>query len=49
MGIAIDQGKIADVDVSMATFFPDWAGTDKAKIRLRDVLHMESGLQWSED
>ena len=49
VGIAIDQGKIADVDVSMATFFPDWAGTDKAKIRLRDVLHMESGLQWSED
>ncbi len=49
VGIAIGEGKIADADVSMATFFPDWAGTDKAKIRLSDVLHMESGLKWSED
>ena len=49
VGMAIDDGKIPSVDVSMADYFPEWAGTDKAKITLRDVLHMESGLQWNED
>jgi len=49
VGIAIDEGKISDVNVSMAEYFPDWAGTAKANIRLVDVLHMESGLKWNED
>lgn len=49
VGIAIDEGLIAGVDESMATWFPEWAGTAKAKITLRDVLHMESGLKWNED
>ncbi len=49
IGIAIGEGKIPSVDVPMSTFFPDWAGTPKGAITLRDVLHMESGLQWNED
>ncbi len=49
VGIAISQGKIPSVDVPMSTYYPEWAGTPKDAITLRDVLHMESGLQWSED
>jgi CubicO group peptidase (beta-lactamase class C family) len=49
IGIAISQGKIPSVDEPMTTYFPEWAGTPKAAITLRDVLHMESGLQWNED
>ena len=49
IGIAIDQGKIPGLDVSMADYFPDWAGTPKAAMTLRDVVTMSSGLQWNED
>ena len=49
VGIAISEGLIESVDVSMADYFPDWRGTDKEAIRLRDVLHMESGLKWNEN
>lgn len=49
VGIAIDEGKITSVDESMATWFPDWAGTPKAAVTLADVLHMESGLESTED
>lgn len=49
VGIAIAQGKIPSLDVSMATFFPEWAGTPKAAMTLRDVVTMSSGLQWNED
>lgn len=48
IGIAIDEGLIESVDVSMAEFFPDWIGTEKEDITLRDVLSMASGLKWSE-
>jgi CubicO group peptidase (beta-lactamase class C family) len=49
VGIAIAEGKIPSVDEPMTTYFPDWAGTDKAAITLRHVLQMESGLDWDED
>lgn len=49
IGIAIAQGKIPNVDVPMSTYFPEWAGTPKGAITLKNVLHMESGLKWNED
>ena len=49
IGIAIDEGKIAGVDQPMTTWFPDWKGTPKAAITLRDVLEMASGLKSNED
>ena len=48
VGIAIDQGKISGVDEPMTTWFPQWEGTDKAAMTLRDVLQMQSGLDWIE-
>lgn len=49
IGIAIDQGKIASVNEPMTTWFPEWAGTPKAAVTLKNVLQMESGIQSSED
>jgi CubicO group peptidase (beta-lactamase class C family) len=49
VGMAIDEGLIESVDVSMARYLPDWAGTDKEKIQLRHVLQMAPGLSWNEN
>lgn len=48
IGIAIEEGLIEGVDVRLAEFFPDWRGTDKEAITLRDVLQMATGLDWVE-
>ncbi len=49
IGIAIGEGLIPSIDEPMTTYYPEWAGTPKAAITLRHVLHMESGLDWDED
>jgi CubicO group peptidase (beta-lactamase class C family) len=49
IGIAIDDGLIAGVDEPMTTWYPDWAGSDREGITLRDVLQMSSGLDWDEN
>ncbi len=48
VGIALDEGLIPSLDVSMAEYIPSWEGTEKAAITLRDVLTMSSGLAWNE-
>ncbi len=50
-GIALDQGKISDVDESVFVSFPDYAELKddaKGQITLRDLLTMRSGLPWDE-
>jgi CubicO group peptidase (beta-lactamase class C family) len=49
VGIAVDEGHIGGVEESMATYLPEWAGTDHEAITIRDVLQMSSGLDWVED
>lgn len=49
VGIAIAEGKIKSVDQSAADFIPEWRGTDREEITLRDLLSMTSGLLWNED
>jgi CubicO group peptidase (beta-lactamase class C family) len=49
VGIAIKDGKITGVDQSAADFIPQWRGTDKEEITLRNLLSMTSGLLWNED
>lgn len=49
IGIAIADGKIPSIDVPMSTYYPEFIGTPREAITLRHVLHMESGLDWSED
>lgn len=49
VGIAIEDGLIPGVDEPLTTYFPEWAGTERETITLRDVLQMSSGLDWVED
>ncbi|MCC5950939.1 MAG: serine hydrolase [Acidimicrobiia bacterium] len=48
VGIAIDEGLIAGVDVPMTDYYPEWEGTTRETMTLRHVLTMSSGLDWSE-
>lgn len=53
IGIAIDNGFIRGVDVSLSEFFPeqepDNASPDKARLTLENILTMTTGYRWSED
>ncbi len=49
VGIAISEGKIKSVDESVADFIPEWRGTRKEEITVRNLLSMTSGLLWDED
>ena len=49
VGMAIADGKIPSVDEPMSTYLPSWKGTDKADITIKNVLQMESGLEWNEE
>lgn len=49
VGIAMDEGLIANVEVPMSTFFPEWKGTPYDPITLQSVLWMQSGLDFLED
>jgi CubicO group peptidase (beta-lactamase class C family) len=48
IGIAIERGEIPSVDTPMHTWFPEFLGTDKEAITLRDILEMASGIAWNE-
>lgn len=51
-GIAVDQGKISDVDEKLFTSFPEYAELSdplKDQITLRQMLTMTSGLAWDEE
>ncbi|MFK7784540.1 MAG: serine hydrolase domain-containing protein [Crocinitomicaceae bacterium] len=45
-GIAIEQGKLEGLDQS--ELFPEWKDRRKA-IKLKQILQMNTGLQWEED
>jgi CubicO group peptidase (beta-lactamase class C family) len=44
VGRAIRLGKIDSLDQSVADYIDEWQGSDKAKIRVRYLLDMRSGL-----
>ncbi|MBL8630936.1 MAG: serine hydrolase [Rhodospirillaceae bacterium] len=43
---AIQQGYIKSLDDSVATYIPAWQNTPKARMTIRNVLQMSSGLMW---
>ncbi|HEY3142720.1 MAG TPA: serine hydrolase [Acidimicrobiales bacterium] len=49
IGIAIEDGLIPGVDEPMTTYYPEWAGSERDTMTLRDVLQMSSGLDWVEN
>jgi CubicO group peptidase (beta-lactamase class C family) len=49
IGIAVSEGKIRSVDDTAETYVPGFAGTEYGKTRLRDLLHMSSGVEFGEE
>ena len=54
VGIALEQGKISNLDQPVLSFFPEYpkirnADERKAAMTLRDLLTMRTGLDWSEN
>jgi CubicO group peptidase (beta-lactamase class C family) len=47
VGIAVARGDIGSLDDSASKYLPEWKGTDKEAITIRNLLDMTSGLQWS--
>jgi CubicO group peptidase (beta-lactamase class C family) len=52
IGIAIEQGKIRDVNQKMLSYFPDYEKNEKDslkhKITIKNLLTMTSGFKWDE-
>ncbi|MFD2248496.1 serine hydrolase domain-containing protein [Pontibacter ruber] len=48
IGVAIKEGKIKSVDQPVADFLPSFREGDKARITIRHLLWMSSGLNWDE-
>jgi CubicO group peptidase (beta-lactamase class C family) len=49
IGVAVAEGAIKSIDDTAATYVPQLAGTAYGKTALRDLLHMASGVAFSEN
>jgi CubicO group peptidase (beta-lactamase class C family) len=48
IGIAVSEGAIKSIDETVATYVPQLADTEYGKTAIRDLLHMASGVAFSE-
>ena len=48
-GVAVTRGRLPDLDVPVRELVPELAGTGYAKVTLRQLLTMTSGVGWVED
>jgi CubicO group peptidase (beta-lactamase class C family) len=48
IGAALDEGAIKSVDQPVGDYLPDFREGDKAKVTIRHLLEMSSGLSWDE-
>ena len=49
IGAAVKDGHIESVDEKVADYLPRLKGTSYEDVRIKDVLHMASGVAWNED
>ena len=49
LGAAIQEGYINSVDDPVSDYLPRLRGSSYDEVRIRDVLHMASGVEWNED
>ncbi|MFH0762222.1 MAG: serine hydrolase [Bacteroidota bacterium] len=48
IGIALDEGYLSVVDQPIGDFLPEFKEGEKAKVTIRHLLEMSSGLNWDE-
>ncbi|BBX87462.1 serine hydrolase domain-containing protein [Mycolicibacterium aubagnense] len=49
VGIAVDEGHIADIDAAISDYVPVDPGSAYDGVSIRNVLQMSSGARWNED
>jgi CubicO group peptidase (beta-lactamase class C family) len=49
IGIAIEEGKIKNINQKVGDFLPEFQKDGKNNITIKDLLTMSSGLKWSEE
>ena len=49
VGIAVTEGKLKSIDDPVLAYLPKLANTEYGKTRIRDLLHMSSGVAFSEN
>lgn len=49
IGVAIKEGKIESVNQKVCDFIPEFCEGDNAKLTIKHLLTMSSGLNWEED
>ena len=49
IGIAVSEGAIKSIDELAATYVPQLVGTEYGKTAIRDLLHMASGVAFTEN
>lgn len=49
LGIALEQGYVASLGDTLATYIPSLEGTAYADVTVRQLLTMTSGVRWNED
>jgi CubicO group peptidase (beta-lactamase class C family) len=47
VGIAVGNSDLPGLDAAIADHIPEWQGTSRAAIKLRDLVSMDSGLSWN--
>src|ERR1051325_7327383 len=48
VGIAIDEGKIRNINDSVATYLPEYRNCDIGKITIKQLLNMSASMNWDE-
>jgi CubicO group peptidase (beta-lactamase class C family) len=49
IGIAVQEGKIKNIEQTVTEYLPDFANTGYDGVRIKDVLQMSSGVGFNED
>ena len=49
VGLTIQSGKIESIDTPVSVYLPEFETSAYAEVTIRDLMHMSSGVAWSED
>ena len=45
MGVALEEGLVSSLDETTGRYFPEWSGTERENITIRNLMTLRTGLQ----
>ena len=45
MGVALEEGLVSSLDETTGQYFPEWSGTERENITIRNLMTLRTGLQ----